>query len=281
MNYFQAINFGTKILKHNNFISNKLDSELLLAQVLNSTREEILVNLNKKIKKENFKYYKSLIQRRIRREPIAHILKKKDFWKSKFYVDKNVLIPRPETELIIEEALKVFEFKNSKRLLDIGTGSGCVIISILKERPKAKGKAIDICKKALKIAEYNAKIHHLKNKINFVNIDIDKFTDNKYDLIVSNPPYIKSFDLKRLDKDVNLYEPSIALDAGIDGFREIKKLIFKSKNLLKTNGKLIFEIGKGQDMFSKFFLKMNGFFINKISQDINSIPRVVVSTKIS
>ena len=186
MNYFQAINFGTKTLKHYNFISNKLDSELLLAQVLNSTREEILVNLNKKIKKENFKYYKSLIQRRIRREPIAHILKKKDFWKSKFYVDKNVLIPRPETELIVEEALKIFEFKNSKRLLDIGTGSGCVIISILKERPKANGKAIDICKKALKIAEYNAKIHHLKNKINFVNIDIDKFTDNKYDLIVSN-----------------------------------------------------------------------------------------------
>ena len=280
MNYFQAINFGTKILKHNNFISNKLDSELLLAQVLNSTREEILVNLNKKIKKENFKYYKSLIQRRIKREPIAHILKKKDFWKSKFYVDKNVLIPRPETELIVEEALKIFEFKNSKRLLDIGTGSGCVIISILKERPKAKGKAIDICKKALKIAEYNAKIHHLKNKINFVNIDIDKFTDNKYDLIVSNPPYIKSFDLKRLDKDVNLYEPSIALDAGIDGFREIKKLIFKSKNLLKINGKLIFEIGKGQDRFSKFCLKMNGFYINKISRDINSIPRVIVSTKL-
>ena len=280
MNYFQAINFGTKILKHNNFISNKLDSELLLAQVLNSTREEILVNLNKKIKKENFKYYKSLIQRRIRREPIAHILKKKDFWKSKFYVDKNVLIPRPETELIVEEALKIFEVKSSKRLLDIGTGSGCVIISILKERPKANGKAIDICKKALKIAEYNAKIHHLENKINFVNIDIDKFTDSKYDLIVSNPPYIKSYDLKRLDNDVNLYEPHIALDAGIDGFREIKKLILKSKNLLKTNGKLIFEIGKGQDKFSNFFLKMNGFYINKISRDVNSIPRVVVSTKL-
>ncbi|MDC3162505.1 peptide chain release factor N(5)-glutamine methyltransferase [Candidatus Pelagibacter sp.] len=279
MNYFQAINFGNKILKHNNFISNKLDSELL-AQVLNSTREEILVNLNKKIKKENFKYYKNLIKRRIRREPIAHILKKKDFWKSKFYVDKNVLIPRPETELIVEEALKIFEFKNSKRLLDIGTGSGCVIISILKERPKANGKAIDICKKALKIAEYNAKIHHLENKINFVNIDIDKFTDSKYDLIVSNPPYIKSYDLKRLDSDVNLYEPHIALDAGIDGFREIKKLILKSKNLLKTNGKLIFEIGKGQDRFSNFFLKMNGFYINKISRDVNSIPRVVVSTKL-
>ncbi len=280
MNYLQAINFGTKILKHNSFISNKLDSELLLAKVLNSTREEILVNLNKKIKKENFKYYKSLIQRRIRREPIAHILKKKDFWKSKFYVDKNVLIPRPETELIVEEALKIFEVKSSKRLLDIGTGSGCVIISILKERPKANGKAIDICKKALKIAEYNAKIHHLENKINFVNIDIDKFTDSKYDLIVSNPPYIKSYDLKRLDSDVNLYEPHIALDAGIDGFEKIRNLIIKSKNLLKTNGNLIFEIGKGQDNFSKFFLKMNGFYINRISQDINSIPRVVVSTKI-
>ncbi len=281
MNYFQAINFGTKILKHNNFTSNKLESELLLAQVLNSTREEILINLNKKIKKENIKHYKNLIQRRMRREPIAYILKKKYFWKSKFYVDKNVLIPRPETELIVEEALKIFEVKYSKRLLDIGTGSGCVIISILKERPKANGKAIDICKKALKIAKYNAKIHHLENKINFINIDIDKFKDSKYDLIVSNPPYIKSIDFKRLDSDVNLYEPRIALDAGIDGFRKIEKLIIKSKNLLRTNGKLIFEIGKGQVRFSKCFLKMNGFYINKISQDINSIPRVVVSTKIS
>ena len=280
MNYFQAINFGTKILKHNNFTSNKLESELLLAQVLNSTREEILINLNKKIKKENFKHYKNLIQRRIRREPIAYILKKKDFWKSKFYVDKNVLIPRPETELIVEEALKIFEVKYSKRLLDIGTGSGCVIISILKERPKANGKAIDICKKALKIAKYNAKIHHLENKINFVNIDIDKFTDSKYDLIVSNPPYIKTYDLKRLDIGVNLYEPHIALDAGVDGLKKIKNLIIKSKNLLKTNGKLIFEIGKGQDRFSNFFLKMNGFYINKISRDVNSIPRVVVSTKL-
>jgi len=280
MNYFQAINFGTNLLKCNNSISNNLDSELLLAKVLNSTREEILVNLYKKIKKKNFKHYKKLIQRRIKREPIAYILKKKDFWKSKFYVDKNVLIPRPETELIVQETLKFLEVKNSKRLLDIGTGSGCVIISILKERPKSCGKAIDICKKALKIAKYNAKIHHLENKINFVNIDIDKFTDSKYDLIVSNPPYIKSYNLKRLDNNVILYEPHIALDGGINGFKEIKKLILKSKNLLKINGNLIFEIGKGQDKFSKFFLKMNGFYINKISQDLNSIPRVIIATKI-
>ena len=280
MNYFQAINFGTKILKHNSFISNKLDSELLLAKVLNSTREEILVNLNKKIKKENFKYYKSLIQRRIRREPIAHILKKKDFWKSKFYVDKNVLIPRPETELIVEEALKIFEFKNSKRLLDIGTGSGCVIISILKERPKANGKAIDICKKALKIAKYNAKIHHLENKIKFVNMDIDKLISNKYDLIVSNPPYVKNLYFKVLDDDVIKYEPIKALDGGLDGLSEIRKVIKRSSKLIKNRGKLILEIAHDQKNEVSKILKSNNFYINKVVKDFAKKDRCIISTKI-
>ena len=281
MNYFQAINYGAEILKCKNFLNYNLDSELLLSNVLKLEREELLINLDKEIYGKSFNYFKKLINRRIKREPIAYILKKKEFWKYKFYVNKNVLIPRPETELIVEEALKITDPYCSKSILDVGTGSGCIIISLLKERPNLRGKAIDISKKAIKIAEYNAKMHHLENKICFINIDIDKFKDNKYDLIVSNPPYISDFDLKRLDNNIKLFEPATALKAGIDGLNEIRKLIKKSKNLLKINGKLIFEIGKNQVNEVRKILYSNNFYLNEICKDIQSYPRVIVSTKLS
>ncbi len=240
MNYLQAINYGAEIFKYKKFLNYNLDSELLLSNVLKLKREELLINLEKKIYYKSFNQYKKLIKRRLKKEPIAYILKTKEFWKYMFYINKNVLIPRPETELIVEEALKILEPDSSKRILDVGTGSGCIIISLIKERPHLSGKAIDICKKAIKIAKYNAKMHHIENKICFNNIDIDKFNDNKYDLIVSNPPYIKKFDLMRLDENVRLFEPWIALEAGVDGFREIKKLILKSKSLLKKKWKINF-----------------------------------------
>ena len=280
MNYLQAINYSNNLLKKNNQNYSNLDSELMLAKVLNLSRERILINLNKKIYKDEFKKFSILLKRRMNNEPIAYILNEKNFWKYKFYVNEYVLIPRPETELIIEEFIKLVDFSKSKRLLDIGTGSGCLIISLVKERPKCYAKAIDISKKALKIAEINAKMHHIRNKISFVNINVDKFRDNKYDVIVSNPPYIKKHSLKRLDNDIKFFEPHIALEAGVDGLREIKKIIIKSKKLLKINGKLIFEIGNKQVEYSKYFLMMNGFYVNKICKDIRSIPRVIVSTKI-
>ena len=280
MNYFQALEFGSFNLKLNNVNSYSLDSELLLSFALNSTREKILINLNKKIDNKSFKKYKKLILRRKNKEPIAYITKKKEFWKNKFFVNKNVLIPRPETETIVEEILKNIDIHSSKNFLEVGTGSGCIIISILKERLNCRATAIDISKKALNIAKFNAKMHHLENKINFINIDVDKIQYNKYDFIISNPPYINRFDFNRLDQSVRFFEPYIALEAGTDGFREIKKLIIKSKKLLKKNAKLIFEIGKGQSLYSKKILYENGYYINKVIKDISSTPRVIVSTKI-
>ena len=280
MNYFQALEFGSFNLKLNNVNSYSLDSELLLSFALNSTREKILINLNKKIDNKSFKKYKKLILRRKNKEPIAYITKKKEFWKNKFFVNKNVLIPRPETETIVEEILKNIDIHSSKNFLEVGTGSGCIIISILKERLNCRATAIDISKKALNIAKFNAKMHHLENKINFINIDVDKIQYNKYDFIISNPPYINKFDFNRLDQSVRFFEPYIALEAGTDGFREIKKLIIKSKKLLKKNAKLIFEIGKGQSLYSKKILYENGYYINKVIKDISSTPRVIVSTKI-
>ncbi len=280
MNYLQAINYGNKLLKLNNFKSYNLDSELLLSKVLNYSREKILINLNDKIEKKKFSKFKKLIFRRKNNEPIAYILKKKEFWNYTFKLNNEVLIPRPETEIIVREVLNLTNNNSSKHILDVGTGSGCILLSILNERPKCYGTALDISKKAINVAISNAKIHHLENKIKFLNIDVDKFNYNKYDFILSNPPYINNIDLKRLEKDVQLYEPKVALYGGIDGLREIKKIIKKSKTLLKKNGKLIFEIGKNQMPNVTKFLKNNNFYINNIYKDIQSYPRVISSTKL-
>tara|TARA_B100001027_G_scaffold216596_1_gene193455 strand:- start:1097 stop:1942 length:846 start_codon:yes stop_codon:yes gene_type:complete len=280
MNYLETINYGNKILKSHKINSYNLDSELILANVLNSTREEILTNLDKKVDNINFNKYNKLIFRRKNNEPLAYILQNKEFWKNNFIVDKNVLIPRPETEIIVDEVLKLTNFNSSKQFLDIGTGSGCIILSVIKERPKSRGTAIEISKKALKVAITNAKMHHLENKIKFINNDVDKHYYNKYDFILSNPPYIDVFNLKRLEKNVRLYEPILALKAGINGLSEIKKIIYKSKKLLKLKGKLIFEIGNNQMLESVILLKKHGFYINKICKDIQFLPRVIISTKI-
>ena len=278
MNYLEAINYGNAILNKNNIQNCGLDTELLLAKALGNNREKILINLNKKIEIKFLNKFIKLISRRKKNEPIAYILQKKEFWKNNFFINKDVLIPRPETELVIEEILKFVDINQSKSFLDVGTGSGNITISLLKERLNLRATALDISRKAIKIAKFNAKMHHLENKINFLNIDIDKFNYNKYDFIVSNPPYIKELNLKNLEDNVRLFEPHLALKAGMDGFREIKKIIKKSRTLLKKNGKLVLEIGNKQDTLTKHLLTKNGYQINKIRKDFNSIPRVIVST---
>ena len=281
MNYLEVLNLGNDILKTKNIKTSSLDSELLLAKVLKLRRERLLIKLDRQLSKKNLENFLKLIDRRQQKEPIAYIFKEKEFWKYNFIVNEHVLIPRPETEIIVNEVLNLTNPNSSKRLLDVGTGSGCIILSILKERPNCYGTAIDISKKALKVAISNAKMHHLRNKINFINIDIDKFNYNKYDFIISNPPYINNYDLIRLDNNVRIYEPIVALKAGIDGLSEIKKLINKSNALLKKNGKLIFEIGEKHQHKIMKLLKKNGYYVNKICKDLNYKPRVFISTKIN
>ena len=281
MNCHQILRKANKFLKTNSLKNSNLDSELLLSKVLKKKREKILINLNDTLNPKQIKKFNSLIFRRKNKEPIAQILGFKYFWKYKFVVDKTVLTPRPETEHIIEEALKIIPFKKTLNLLDIGTGSGCIIISILKERTKCRGTAIDISNKALKIAKTNAKLHQLENKIKFININIDKFGTNKYDLILSNPPYINNVDYGRLEDDVRLFEPRPALSGGLDGFRELKKIIKKSSVLLKENGNLIIEIGDNQKNHSVRILKKNGFYIRKICKDLSGKDRCIISKKIN
>ena len=279
MNYQELLVDASKQLKSYKFNSAKLDAELILSKTLGLSREKILLNLNEKINDkvlENFNYYLKL---RKQNRPIAYILGFKDFWKYKFKVDKNVLIPRPETELIIEQALKNLPKLSNKNILDIGTGSGCIIISIIKERENCKATAIDKSLKALKVAKLNAEMHHVLKKIKFLNIDVDKYFTNKYDLIVSNPPYIKDSEILSLDKDVKLNEPKLALSGGKSGLNKVFKVIKKSQKILKTNGKLILEIGDKQSKEVKKYLIKNNFNQIQIFKDLSGKDRCIVSTK--
>ncbi len=280
MNYNQILKKGENFLKKNKIQNPYLDVELILSKVVNRKREEILLNTNNKLKNEEIFRFNDYLSRRCQNEPMAYILGYKHFWKYKFLTNKSVLIPRPDTELVVEETLKYLPNYKSKKILDVGTGSGCIVVSLIKERPKCKATAIDISLKALNVAKTNAKLHQLENKIKFINIDIDKYKSYNYDLIISNPPYINNIELNRLDDDIKLHEPKLALSGGSNGFRDLKKVIIKSKKLLKINGKLILEIGHKQKNQCFKILNENKFYINKISKDLSGKDRCIVSTKL-
>ena len=280
MNYQTVLSEATRILKGKLIKNPKLDSEILLSNTLNIEREKLLINLNQEINNEDLKNFNNLIKRRKKKEPIAYIIGYKEFWKKKFKVNNNVLIPRPDTEHIVEEVLKFIPNNLSMNILDIGTGSGCIILSILCERNKCYGVALDISKKALNVAKYNAKIQHIKNRIKFVNSDIDKFKLGTYDVIVSNPPYIKNYEIDYLEEDIKFFEPKIALNGGIDGYSKIKSIINRCTILIKKNGKLFLEVGNDQMNQTTRILNNKGFFINKIVKDLAKNNRCIISTKI-
>ena len=280
MNYQTVLSEATRILKGKLIKNPKLDSEILLSNTLNIEREKLLIKLNQEINNEDLKNFNNLIKRTKKKEPIAYIIGYKEFWKKKFKVNNNVLIPRPDTEHIVEEVLKFIPNNLSMNILDIGTGSGCIILSILCERNKCYGVALDISKKALNVAKYNAKIQHIKNRIKFVNSDIDKFKLGTYDVIVSNPPYIKNYEIDYLEEDIKFFEPKIALNGGIDGYSKIKSIINRCTILIKKNGKLFLEVGNDQMNQTTRILNNKGFIINKIVKDLAKNNRCIISTKI-
>ena len=280
MNYEQVLANATKILKNASIVSSKLDCEVLLSNVLKINRENILVNLNKKINHQDFINFNKLINRRKKNEPVAYIVGYKEFWNKKFKVNSDVLIPRPDTEILVEEVIKVIQINSSLNILDIGTGTGCVLLSVLSDRKKCYGIGLDISKKAINIAKHNAKIQQMKNRIKFINSSIDKFYVGKYDLIISNPPYIKSGDIMNLDKDVGFYEPGIALNGGYDGYSKFREIIYKSSVLIKKKGKLFLEIGYNQKNEVIRILNCNKFYINKVVKDLGKKNRCIISTKI-
>ncbi len=280
MNIKSILNEGISILKKNKISNPQLDSEILLSNSIKKDKKHIILNPKELLNSEQAGIFKNLIERRKKGEPVAYLINKKDFWKDEFFVNKDVLIPRPDTELIIEEVLKIYSKHSQLQVLDIGTGSGCILLSILKERPNFYGTGIDISKKSIKVSKLNAKQLNLTGRVKFFHSSIDNFKIGKYDLIVSNPPYIELFNLKYLEKDVINFEPKLALSGGFDGFSKIRKVINKAKTLIKKNGKFILEIGFNQKNKAKKILKEEGFYVNRAIRDYGNNDRCIISTKI-
>ncbi len=279
MNYRQAINKGTTILKENFIETAKIDAEILLSFFIKKSREKILLNLEDKLKKDQIIKYLGLINRRKTNEPISLMIGSKFFWKNEFYVNKNVLTPRFETELLVEEVLKIYKHRENISVLDIGLGTGCMLISLLKEKTKWRGVGVEISNLALKVAKTNAKIQQVYNRIKFINSDIDKIYSGKYDLIVTNPPYINNIDYNNLNSGVKNFEPKMALHGGRDGLDIIEKVVRKSKLILKKNGVIGIEIGFGQYYKTAKLLEKNGFYIFKTIKDYQKIKRCIIAKK--
>ena len=280
MNIENILNEGIRTLKQSKIPNPQLDSEILLSNSIKRDKKYIILNPKELLNSEQVETFKNLIERRRKKEPVAYLINKKEFWKDEFFVNKNVLIPRPDTELIIEQILKIYSKDSQLQVLDIGTGSGCILLSILKERPNFYGTGIDISKKSINVSKLNAKQLNLTSRVKFFHSSVDNFKIGKYDLVVSNPPYIELFNLKYLEKDVISFEPKLALSGGFDGFSKIRKVINKAKNLIKKNGKFILEIGFNQKNKVKKILKEEGFYVNKAIRDYGNNDRCIISTKI-
>jgi len=257
-------------LKKNNIKTALLDSEILMSKVLRKDRTNILLNSEKVISDKDYIYFRELISSRLRNKPIAYLTGKKSFWKYEFEINDKVLIPRPDTELIIEQVLKIYKNKSNINFLEVGVGSGCIILSILKEKKSFLGKGIDLSKDCINICKNNAFKLKVDDRLKLIKSDIDNFSSGKYDLVISNPPYVKKLDLNKLDKDVINYEPRLALDGGLDGLSKIRKIIKKTSKLIKLNGKLIIEIANDQKIMIKNILINNGFYINKVVKDLGN-----------
>ena len=279
MRALKIIKFGSSFLRKHNIQTHILDSEILLSKTLNKPREKILTNLDEKISKKNISEFQKYLNRRSKNEPIAYILREKEFWSKKFYVNKDALIPRPETELLVDKLLKIYKDKKVS-ILDIGTGTGCIILSLLLNLKNSAGVGVDISRKTILIAKKNAYIHKLSRRVRFLNKSFESIFYKKFDLIVSNPPYIMRKDLKNLSEDIIRYEPRMALDGGNDGLDLIKKVIYKSAEILKIRGMLALEIGNEQYIKVSKILIDNNFRIKNVIKDYKNNVRCILATYI-
>jgi release factor glutamine methyltransferase len=278
----EAIAFAEQELKRSNNLNSRLDSEILVSHLINIPRESIYSKLKENLPSNKTEELQNLVSRRVKKEPIAYILNNKEFWSTNFYVDRSVLIPRPETEVLIDLILSQINNKNNYfNILDIGTGSGCILVSLLKELTKAKGIGIDKSSKAIAVAKKNSTSQHVDSRSSFKNINLENIKfDKKFDLIVSNPPYLPDVSLKNLNLDIKLYEPKIALQGGVQGVDFLCKIITLASKILKINGLLALEIGDNQFHILAKYLKENRFKILDKYTLINKQVRCLLATKL-
>jgi len=262
-------------LKENNIDEAHSKARRLLAFTLNVPKEYLIINNEKELSKQDFEYYKNYITRLINGEPIQYIIGKQEFMGIEFNVNKDVLIPQPDTEILVEETIKIAKEYNKPKVLDLCTGSGAIAVSIKKYVPEAEVFASDVSIKALQLA----KINNIDNNINFIESNLFENINNEFDIIVSNPPYIRTEEIKSLSKEVQ-NEPLIALDGGQDGLDFYRDIIKQAHNYLKSNGKLCLEIGDEQKDAITQILKSNFNYTNiKYYKDLQGNDRVIIVEK--
>ena len=263
----------------------RLDSEVLLAEVLKSSREHLLIAPRRELTEQEHQVYKNFVERRARWEPVSYILEKKEFWSLEFKVTPDVLVPRPETEVLLERFLDLITASEKDRpfqILDIGTGTGNIAVAVAKELSRAMITAVDNSKNALDIAGENARTHQVSDRIRFVHADLmDKDCGPVYDFILSNPPYIETRRLDHLMTDVRAYEPRQALDGGPGGRDFYKRIIPRSFTVLKDGGSLLMEIGEDQaQRVSEIFRAHGGDAGVEVFPDYSGRDRIISAKKI-
>jgi len=284
MTIFGLLNWSTNTLKDHEIENPRLNAELLLASSLNLSTEGLYAHLHDQVKEREKGELERLIQRRISGEPLQYILGHQEFWSIDFKVDRRVLIPRPETELLVEQSLSILSKTSFKRILsvlEIGTGSGAIAIALAKEMKNIFLVATDISKGALALAMENAKSVGVQSQIEFVNGDLfGPFRPSRerkfFDLILSNPPYIIRTEIGSLAKEVRDYEPIVALDGGEDGLEFYRRLISQAPFYLREGGWLLLEIGQGQRLLVSELIEGGGNFLKPdCIPDLSGIERVV------
>ena len=276
-----ALSIGRKQLTKKGVINSLFETKLLIKSILKISDEDLIFASDFFLSETQFKTFQSFLERRKKSEPIAYILNKREFWKDSFYVNKFTLIPRPDSEIIIEMVLNLIPNKDKKlKFCDLGTGSGCLIISLLKEYKYSEGVGIDNSKEAIKVAEKNKNILSNNGRLIFQLADFSTFRTTEFDMIVCNPPYVNKNDINNMQKDVTSYEPHQAIFADEEGFIYYKKIIRNLNKNHRCGQKVLFEIGLGQVEIVCNLLKSNDFKIIQVKDDIAGIPRCIAAEKI-
>jgi release factor glutamine methyltransferase len=272
----KVLQWTTDYFREKGMINPRLEAEVLLAHLLGVDRVGLYLNYDKRLKEGERKAYREMIQRRTAREPIAYILGEKEFWSLRFKVNPDCLIPRPETEHLVDEAVRIgTHLRPPRRILEIGTGCGAVAIVLAKELEDANIVAIDISPFALIVAKLNAELHEVAEEITFIQGDLLNLEETQFSLIVSNPPYIPTEEILKLAPEVRDYEPLIALDGGEDGMHFFQEIAHGAPAYLVQKGWLILEMGKGQSQKVTGILEDEGFINIAMVPDYAGIKRVI------
>lgn len=277
-NVLEAIKLSADYLQKYNVESPRLNAELLLAEILNCKRFDLYLIYDKPLSNDEIIKYREFLKRRSNREPLQYIVGHLEFYGYKYFVNPSVLIPRPETELLVESVLKCYTVNDEIRIMDIGVGSGNISISLLKNLPCSSVVGIDVSDETLTVASKNAVENHVSDKLVLLKFDIlqdDYKTLGKFDLIISNPPYISQEEFNNLEPELKVYEPAISLTDYANGYSFYKRIIDISEGLLNPQGKLFFEIGKGQHEIVKGMMLQNGFKGITVVKDYSQTDRII------